>query len=93
MEHFAHTGPSSPIETTANHMSMEEIRVPEISMAYTYQGWTLYTREVKLKRGPKVNIYFFSKKKPKSGKMMDDMPKGYKVGVNKRTGLPYLKKS
>ena len=61
-------------------------------MAYTYQGWTLYTREVKLKRGPKVNIYFFSKRKPKSGKMMDDMPKGYKVGVNKRTGLPYLKK-
>jgi len=63
------------------------------TMPYTYQGWTLYTREVKLKRGPKVNIYFFSKKKPKSGRMMDDMPKGYKVGVNKRTGLPYLKKA
>jgi len=40
-----------------------------------------------------VNIYFFSKRKPKSGKKMDDMPKGYKVGVNKRTGLPYLKKA
>jgi len=74
-------------------MSMEGIQVPEISMPYTHQGWTLYTREVKLKRGPKVNIYFFSKRKPKSGKMMDDMPKGYKVGVNKRTGLPYLKKA
>ncbi len=78
---------------TAIHISMKEIQGVRITMAYTYHGWTLYTREVKLKRGPKVNIYFFSKRKPKSGKMMNDMPKGYKVGVNKRTGLPYLKKA
>lgn len=61
-------------------------------MPYTHQGWTLYSRDVKLKRGPKVTIYFFSKRKPKSGKPMGDMPAGYKIGVNKRTGLPYLKK-
>jgi len=60
-------------------------------MPYTYQGWTLYSREVKLKRGPRVTIYFFSKKKPKSGRMMDDLPSGKKVVVNKRTGLPFLK--
>src|SRR5947199_120795 len=35
-------------------------------MPYTYQGWTLYSRDVKLKKGPKVTIYFFSKRKPKS---------------------------
>src|SRR2546427_673488 len=44
-------------------------------MPYTYQGWTLYLRDVKLKKGPKVTIYFFSKRKPKSGKPMDDMRK------------------
>jgi len=44
---------------------------------------------VKLKRGPKVQIYFFSKKKPKSGRQTD-MPPGKKVIVNKRTGLPFL---
>ena len=60
-------------------------------MPYQYQGWTLYTREVKLKRGPKVQIYFFSKKKPKSWKAVDDLPAGKKVVVNKRTGLPFLK--
>ncbi len=43
-------------------------------MPYTYQGWTLYSRDVKLKKGPKVTIYFFSKRKPKSGKPMDEMP-------------------
>ena len=62
-------------------------------MPYTYQGWTLYSREVKLKKGPKVTIYFFSKRKPKSGKAMDEMPKGRKGGVNMRTGLPFLRKA
>lgn len=62
-------------------------------MPYTYQGWTLYSRDVKLKKGPKVTIYFFSKRKPKSGKPMDEMPKNRKIGVNKRTGLPFLRKA
>ena len=60
-------------------------------MAYTHEGWTLYTRDVKLKGGRNQTIYFFSKRTPKSGKTCD-MPSGYVVGVNKRTGLPYLKK-
>jgi hypothetical protein len=60
-------------------------------MAYTQDGWTLYTREVKLKGGRMQTIYFFSKRTPKSGNPCD-MPSGYEVGVNKRTGLPYLKK-
>lgn len=60
-------------------------------MPYTHQGWTLYSREVKLKRGPRVTIYFFSKRKPKSGRPAE-MPSGRKVVVNKRTGLPFLKK-
>lgn len=60
-------------------------------MTYTYEGWTLYTRDVKLKGGRNQTIYFFSKKSPKSGKPCDK-PANYTVGVNKRTGLPYLKK-
>jgi len=60
-------------------------------MVYTHQGWNLYTRNVKLKGGRMQTIYFFSKRKPKSGTQCD-MPNGYSVGVNKRTGLPYLKK-
>ena len=61
-------------------------------MPYLHKGWTLYTRDVKLKKGPKVTIYFFSKRKPKSGRPCNEMPAGYKVGENKRTGLPYLSK-
>ena len=53
--------------------------------------YTLYTRAVELKGGRKQVIYFFCKKgnKPKSGKQCD-MPTGKKVGVNQRTGLPFL---
>ncbi len=58
-------------------------------MAFEYEGYTLHAREVQLKGGHKQVIYFFSQRQPKSGVPVD-MPKGYKVAVNKRTGLPYL---
>jgi len=60
-------------------------------MAYTYEGWTLYTRDVMLKGGRNQTIYFFSKRTPKSGTPCE-LPPGYMVGKNTRTGLPYLKK-
>lgn len=58
---------------------------------FVFNGYTLFTREVMLKNGGKRPIYFFSKKKPKSGRMCAK-PLGYHVGVNERTGLPFLKK-
>ncbi len=63
-----------------------------MQMAYTTDGYTLHTRDVTLKGGREQTIYFFARNKPKSGKPCD-MPVGYKVGKNPRTGLPYLKKA
>lgn len=60
-------------------------------MAYTHEGYTLHARRVKLKGGHEQTIYFFSKRDPKSGEPAD-LPDGYDVAVNKRTGLPYLRK-
>lgn len=60
-------------------------------MAYTHNGYILHAREVVLKRGRKQVIYFFSQRNPKAG-IPIEMPEGYDVVVNKRTGLPYLKK-
>jgi hypothetical protein len=60
-------------------------------MPFEYHGWTLYTRDVKLKRGPRVTIYFFSKKKPKVANAAERLPPGKRVVVNERTGLPFLK--
>ena len=60
-------------------------------MAYTHGDYTLHAREVALKGGKKQVIYFFSQRTPKAGFPVD-LPPGYGVAVNKRTGLPYLKK-
>jgi hypothetical protein len=58
---------------------------------FVYNGYTLFTKVVQLKNGGKRPIYFFSKRKPKSGRMCAK-PSGFHVGVNERTGLPFLKK-
>lgn len=61
-------------------------------MVFKYdKKWTLYEREVRLRDGTKITIYFFSTRVPQRGKPCD-LPDGYSVGVNKRTGLPYVKK-
>jgi len=66
-------------------------------MVYEYTSkksgkkYKLYTRDVKLKGGKIQTIYFFSARKPKSGKPCD-LPKGYEVVENPRTGLPFLRK-
>jgi hypothetical protein len=62
-------------------------------MVYEYEGWTLYTQDVTLKGGREQTIYFFSKRTPRDKNSVPcEKPENYTVGVNKRTGLPYLKK-
>jgi hypothetical protein len=58
---------------------------------FVYNGYTLFDKRVRLKNGGERTIYFFSKRKPKSGRMCAK-PTGYHVGVNERTGLPFLKR-
>ncbi|UCH71874.1 MAG: helix-hairpin-helix domain-containing protein, partial [Thermoplasmatales archaeon] len=58
---------------------------------YKYKKYMLYEKEVELKSGKKRKIHFFSKKKPDEGKPIK-LPKGYRVKINKKTGVPYLKK-
>ena len=60
-------------------------------MAYTYKGYTLYTRKVKLRGNREQTIYYFSKGTPKSGTPCD-LPPGYKVCENPTTKFVYLKK-
>lgn len=54
--------------------------------------YVLHTREVELKGGRTQRIYFFGKKgkAPKSGDPCE-LPPGKVVGINSRTGLPFLK--
>lgn len=65
-------------------------------MAYSHvnskgQTYFLHQRNVTLRGGRKQTIYFFSREQ-KEG-VMNELPAGYEVMENKRTGLPMLRKS
>jgi APA family basic amino acid/polyamine antiporter len=60
--------------------------------AFQHKGYTLYRRDIETKGGGTRPLYFFAKGTPKSG-VPADKPAGYDVGVNDRTGLPYLTKA
>lgn len=64
-------------------------------MPYTHtnskgQAYILHRQEVTLKGGRQQTIYYFAKEaKPTA---IDELPDGYMVIENTRTGLPILKK-
>jgi hypothetical protein len=83
-----HASPAAPTPTPAPTPVLE---FKEDPFPFTFNGYTLYTRKVDLKNGGVRSIWFFSKRKPASGEMARK-PSGFHVGVNERTGLPFLKK-
>ncbi len=58
---------------------------------YKHQDYTLYEKEVETGSGKKRIVRFFSKAKPDDGDPIE-LPKGYEVKKNKKTGVPYLRK-
>lgn len=65
-------------------------------MAYSVQSkksgetYYLHSKDVTLRGGRRQTIYFFARTE-KEG-VMDELPEGYVVMENSRTGLPMLKK-
>ncbi len=64
----------------------------DITKEYTYGDYTLYSKLVRLKNRKTQLIYYFSKRKPKSGTPAS-FPYGYEVQTSKRSGLPYLRRN
>jgi len=62
-------------------------------MVYKHGKYMLYQRSVTLKGVNKTYpLYYFCKGIPKSGEPAD-LPDGYEVFVNERTGCPFLRYS
>jgi YHS domain-containing protein len=65
-------------------------------MAYSVKSkksaktYYLHTKEVELAGGRKQRIYYFAGKAEKNA--LDELPAGYEVMENSRTGLPMLRK-
>ena len=64
---------------------------PEKIKGYRYGEYILYEKKIAVKGGLKRTVRFFSKVEPDEGVTID-LPDGYEVRENKKTGVPYLKK-
>ncbi|MBN1280833.1 MAG: hypothetical protein JXA00_04210 [Candidatus Thermoplasmatota archaeon] len=69
----------------------EETGTVSSTLACTYEEYTLYKREGKKLGGKTTTLHFFSKEQPAEGQP-SLLPKGYRVAINKKTGVPFLKK-
>lgn len=92
--HERHGAGPTAVATATLGVAKDEDRIPDklprakpAKGAYTHNGFTLYARETNGR-----TLYFFARKTPKSGSA-SALPSGYEVGVNDRTGLPYLRKA
>jgi len=66
------------------------------SKQYKHGSYTLYKKDVKTKskkskKKSKKEVYFFSKQKRNKAEP-SDLPKGFEVKINRKTGVPYLRK-
>ena len=66
-------------------------------MAYAHknskgQTYYLHSKEVKLRNGREQRIFYFAREEKKN-ESLPSVPKGFKVGENKRTGLPFMSKA
>jgi len=72
-------------EDLISESSLEEIK------GFRYKDYTLYEKEIETKSGKKRIVRFFSKAEPDDAEPIE-LPMGYEVKKNKKTGLPYLRK-
>jgi hypothetical protein len=56
---------------------------------FKYGEYSLYRKEIILQSDKKRIIHFFCKEKPDDGEQVN-LPEGYEVKINKKTGVPYI---
>ena len=75
--------------------SYDEGKISESQMietkGYTQGDFTLYEKTIETKDKKMKTVRFFSKAEPEDGKPIE-LPEGYEVKENPKTGIPYLKK-
>jgi hypothetical protein len=59
-------------------------------MAYKFRDWTLYKGLIDINEDTQIAKYFFSRWTPNKGEP-SDLPEGYEVELNERTGIPFIK--
>lgn len=81
----------APEETAVEEDAPELDEEPsEASEAYTHGPYTLYHKVVETGDGDTRDLYFFARTAPEDARP-SDLPDGYEVGVNERTGVPFVR--
>jgi len=65
---------------------------PLKKQVFTYGAYTLYKKEISLGENDSRIVHFFSKEPPRDSQPTA-LPKGYEVKINRKTGVPFIKKN
>ena len=84
------SGPICRIRQAGNALGGTSVAYSVVSQK-SGKTYYLHSRDVTLRGGRQQTIYFFAQTE-KDG-VMDELPAGYEVSENPRTGLPLLKKA
>jgi hypothetical protein len=60
-------------------------------LSYSYGDYSLYRKNIQIGNNETRTVHFFSKDAPEDSEPAL-LPKGYSVHINKKTGVPYIKK-
>ena len=71
--------------------SIKKLQGKKPDSPFYYKGYTLYQKEMDLGNNKKRIIHFFSKDIPEDS-TPSPLPKDYDIRVNKKTGVPYIRK-
>ena len=84
------SGPICRIREAGNVLGGTSVAYSVVSQK-SGKTYYLHSRDVTLRGGRQQTIYFFAQTE-KDG-VLDELPAGYEVSENPRTGLPLLKKA
>jgi hypothetical protein len=71
--------------------SIKKLQEKTTDSPFHYKGYTLYQKQMDLGNNKKRVIHFFSKDEPEDS-TPSPLPKDYEVRVNKKNGVPYIRK-
>jgi hypothetical protein len=80
----------SPIDNKRENNKLDEETISD-DQGFRFNGYNLYKKVIKINDEDNRIIHFFAKEPPETGEPTT-LPKGYEVKINRRTGVPYIRK-
>jgi hypothetical protein len=82
---------TSKVSEEKKDKNKEKTPSPSENEGFRYNDYTLYQKTIIINDEDKRTIHFFAKEPPETGKPAE-LPEGYEVKINRKTGVPYIRK-